>query len=112
MNFVILTNILIVYFNRLNRYDFLFLADLIIQILPHEPKDLYYTLAQFGQKASGKLYDAYNNYRKNLSQCGFLKRRAYSSKTVECIASNGKNPITKTILASYTYSYTLFRRVE
>lgn len=75
---------------RLNRYDFLFLAELIKTIFPQEPKEIYYSVAKFGQKAAGKLYDAYNNYRKKLSQSGFLKRRAYISKAVNSAVILGK----------------------
>ncbi|XP_075160623.1 uncharacterized protein LOC142233553 [Haematobia irritans] len=66
----------------LTRADYIYISDLICKLFPQEPKDIYYSPAKFGQKASGKLYDAYNNLRKRLSKSGFLKRRGYQPKTI------------------------------
>lgn len=85
-------------FYILDRRDFLYLTELIHEILPQEPKDIYYSPAKFGQTASGKLYDAYNNLRKRLSQSGLLKRRVYVSKNNEGTFQQGNPTHVKTDL--------------
>lgn len=61
---------------RLNRYDFLYICNIICELFPNQISGTYYTIGCQGQRASGKLYDAYTGYRKKLSKCGLITRNS------------------------------------
>lgn len=75
---------------RLNRHDFAYIASVISEVFIGETKEEYYTPAINGQKASGKLYDTYSNYRNLLSSAGLISRRSRSSKK-DLNSTIGKN---------------------
>ncbi|XP_055910548.1 uncharacterized protein LOC129944913 [Eupeodes corollae] len=66
-------------FIRLNRHDFAYIASVINAAFPSEAKEEYYSPAINGQKASGKLYDTFANYRNLLSSTGLINRRSKKS---------------------------------
>ncbi|XP_073822260.1 uncharacterized protein [Musca autumnalis] len=57
---------------RLLKEDFIKLSEEIVDIFPFEIKETYYIPFTKGRLARGKLYDAYNNYRRKLNTDGLI----------------------------------------
>lgn len=60
---------------------------MIVEIFPKEIEGSYYKKYCEGKVASGKLWDAFNNYRSKLAKLGIIKRRARTNSPSSSNAS-------------------------
>lgn len=63
------------------------IAELIVKTFPNEQVDTYYTPAQNGKKARGKVWDTYKHLRAALISVGILEARPIK-KRMEGIKKN------------------------
>lgn len=63
--------------------DLLQLSRSIIEVFPSEVRETYYVPFTKGHLAKGKLFDAYNNKRTQLSAAGLINRRENVKKKCE-----------------------------
>ncbi|XP_058974712.1 uncharacterized protein LOC131800875 [Musca domestica] len=68
---------------RLYKDDLLQLSRSIIEVFPSEVRETYYVPFTKGHLAKGKLFDAYNNKRTQLSAAGLINRRENVKKKCE-----------------------------
>lgn len=68
-------------FFRIPKPVFISLAKLIVQLFPLESLGTYYIPAVSGEQAQGKLYSAYQNFKKDLRDAGLVQKRAKLSTT-------------------------------
>ncbi|XP_055856463.1 uncharacterized protein LOC129919562 isoform X2 [Episyrphus balteatus] len=78
---------------ELSRHDFLYLAELIVQVFPGEITSAYFTPACRGQRPCGKLYDAYTYFRKKLSESKLIKRSRHRRNSEPIIAAEPEDVI-------------------
>lgn len=71
-----------------------------MEIFPQEIPHTYYKPYCNGKLSTGKLYDAYNNYRTELSAAGIIKRKVWKTQS-EVIARNDKLILTKNFAPNF-----------
>lgn len=71
---------------RITRQRFVALAQEVVEIFPGEVHATYYSSAEGGQKASGKLFEHYSYTLKKLRDQGHLVRKGRTDVATEPVA--------------------------
>ena len=91
-------NFIYFYFDkRISSKEFENVASSIKMLFPTENQNLYYKRSSQGSHPSGKLYNAYNNFRQDFGNIGLVNKQKYIKKVsnvaIESVDVNKMNEI-------------------